>query len=139
MLTLFLVLPCTPPQLSPTHSTVVAIGPLHGFRSRSLETLGNPPQGHREEQRRNRDSSPTGVNPTARAPATPVPQASPSLQGHPSDSGSHSAQLSEQCRPCAWGRMNLEEEELAEVSPVEMDSIPIPAKCRIHLPLVHYS
>lgn len=37
------------------------------------------------------------------------------------------------------GEDEPEEEELAEVSPAEMDSIPIPAKCRIHLPLVHYS
>lgn len=65
--------------------------PPDGFRNRSSEMLSSSPQGHRKEQMHNRDSSPMGVDPTACAPATLVPQASPSLQGHLTDSGSHSA------------------------------------------------
>ena len=83
MLTLFLALPCIPPQLSPTYFTVVAIGPLYGFRNRSSEMLSNSPQGHREEQRHNRDSSPMGVDPTACAPDTLVPSGLTISSGSP--------------------------------------------------------
>lgn len=79
------------------------------------------------------------VNSKTCAPATPHSPASPSMWGHLTDSGSCSVHFSAQHLPCAQGRMNLEEKELAGVSPVEMDSIPIPAKCRTHLPFVHYS